>query len=130
MDQKKSSLVLHIKQTKQTKGLKMREIQKISGDLNKYLIETNKKKVDNFLGTQHLFKFDNGFGASVIDFGYGRSSKIFKYELAIVRFLEKNRFEIVTNTKITDDVLGHISAKKVESTLGRIKRLKLNKQRD
>jgi hypothetical protein len=104
-------------------GLKMIEIERFKGNLNKYLIETNKNKVGNFLGTQHIFSFNNGFGASVINYGYGRGDEIFKYELAVVRFLEKNRFEIVTNTKITDDVLGHISAKKVASTLRRIKRL-------
>ena len=101
----------------------MREIERFKGNLNKYLIETNKKKVGNFLGTQHLFGFKNGFGASVIDYGYGRGSETYKYELAVVRFVEKNRFEIVTNTKITDDVLGHISAKKGASTLRIIKKL-------
>lgn len=66
---------------------------------------------------QWKFAFGNGFGASVINDGYGRESRM--YELAVLDASEKITYE----TPITDDVLGWLSESDVAEALDRIKAL-------
>jgi len=88
-------------------------------------------------GTQMIYKFANGYGASVVRFampigrGYGSYTDNEKeWELAVLKF-DKNddskngkpKFELVYDTKITDDVMGHLLEKDVEEILLRIKKL-------
>jgi len=72
-------------------------------------------------GYQHIYRFDNDFGASVINhsFSYGT-------ELAVVKFNSKDNFdfEIKYNTPITDDVIGYLSEVELEDILKEIKGLK------
>lgn len=103
---------------------KMKEINRFTGKLNNHLVNT----IPVWNGVQHLFRFDNGFGASVIkhDFSYGGKSG--KWELAVIKFKDsvhsKNAsWSINTTTKITDDVLGFLNDRQVASTLRRIKRI-------
>jgi hypothetical protein len=110
----------------------MKEIQKLRGNLNKYLISSRNREDgfidDNIKGIQHDFKFENDFGASVINFGCGRNEPLHKWELAVLKFIRIDgkivSSEIVTDTNITNDVMGWLSSTKVASTLRRIKRLK------
>ena len=66
-----------------------------------------------------LFKFPNGFGASVIRnaWSYGGSNGLF--ELAVLRW-EGENFSIDYTTPITDDVLGYLTTDQVIDVLNTI----------
>lgn len=68
-------------------------------------------------GHQWKFKFANGYGASVIDDGYGANQGL--YELAV---LGPNG-GIDYDTPITDDVLGFLSPDEVGEALAKIEAL-------
>ena len=69
-------------------------------------------------GIQKKYKFDNGYGASVIrhkgSYGYAQG----KWELAV---LEGD--ELCYTSPITEDVIGHLTEDEVESILKQIKEL-------
>jgi len=71
------------------------------------------------LNEQWVFKFENGYGASVVrgPYTYGGSEGL--YELAV---LSKDGF-IDYTTPITDDVEGHLNEADVERLLDSIKKL-------
>lgn len=70
-------------------------------------------------GHQWKFKFENGYGASVIDDGYGRNEGL--YELAVLG----PDGAIAYDTPITDDVLGYLTDEQVGEALARIEALLL-----
>jgi hypothetical protein len=82
-------------------------------------------------GTQKIYRFDNGFGASVVQFtvggiggSYGADSGL--WELAVIRFTGENTdadFTLTYDTPITDDVLGRLTDEDVQVTLGLIRAL-------
>lgn len=74
-------------------------------------------------GQQRLFKFDNGYGASVVigPYSYGGSDGL--YELAILKFTGKNEFHLCYTTEITDDVIGWLSEEGVQNLLTQIEAL-------
>jgi len=85
-------------------------------------------------GTQRIYRFENGYGASVVRFSehhctgipagsYGGDKGL--WELAVVRFTgdEIDRFRLVYNTPITDDVLGYLSEEEVDANLAKIEAL-------
>jgi len=69
-------------------------------------------------GVQNVFKFDNGYSASVVrhSFSYGGSNGL--WELAVLR-----DGWIVYDTPITDDVLGHLTESDVQAILAKIEAL-------
>ena len=74
-------------------------------------------------GVQHVYKFPNKFGASVIktDYSYGGTKGL--WELAVLDISIDNSGEITYHTPITQDVIGHLAWKNVESILQEIKEL-------
>jgi len=98
-------------------------------------------------GIQRIYRFPNGYGASVVrvkfDFNdpIGRFLGAFcalmggyfgsytdnenEWELAVIKFKsEKNDdFELCYDTSITDDVIGHLTEEEVEKILHKIKNL-------
>ena len=77
------------------------------------------EKSDLYDGYQLTYKFDNGYGASVVkhDFSYG--GKNGKYELAV---LDKDG-SLCYDTPITEDVIGHLTMGEVENLLADISNL-------
>lgn len=73
-------------------------------------------------GIQYLFKFENGYGASVIKHlgSYGHDSDL--WELAVLSF-DGDDWDITYSTSITDDVEGCLTDEQVRDLLGRIKEL-------
>lgn len=74
-------------------------------------------------GIQEVYRFDNGYGASVIRGGryaYGG------LELAVVRFTGEGDydFKICYDTPVTDDVVGHLNEETLQQTLEQIEALK------
>ena len=82
--------------------------------MKKYLVETNNHNG----GIQKVYKFPNGYGASVIRHkgSYGYSKGL--WELAV---LEGG--ELCYDTEITDDVIGHLNDPEVDRLLRRIQQL-------
>ena len=74
-------------------------------------------------GIQKIYKFDNGYGASVIrhEFSYGHEDGL--WELAVLHFSDDDDWNIDYSTPITDDVLGYLSDEDVERTLKEIRLL-------
>lgn len=74
-------------------------------------------------GTQDLYRFDNGYGASVIrhSFSYGGDRGLF--ELAVIKFYKNGEWHLTYETPITDDVIGYLSDQDVQELLDRIQQL-------
>jgi hypothetical protein len=74
---------------------------------------------------QRIFRFDNGYGASVIQGRYTYGGKAGLFELAVVRLTgdSADDFELTYDTPITDDVIGHLSEDEVQETLAKIRDL-------
>ena len=78
-------------------------------------------KEQNDLGyPQTIYKFSNGYGASVIKFNY----VYFGIEIAVLRFDENGNWNIDYSTPITNDVIGGLSEKTRDEVLQQIFDLK------
>jgi hypothetical protein len=75
-------------------------------------------------GVQNIYRFDNGYGASVIrnNFSYGGSEGL--WELAVLDFTKDGA--ITYETPITDDVIGYLTDEDVQATLADIRALTRN----
>ena len=87
-------------------------------------------------GTQKIWRFKNGYGASIVRFSIpdfiGRKEKIGSYgineelwELAVIKFNSKDILdcELCYDTKITNDVIGYLTEKEVVKILNKIQKL-------
>lgn len=73
-------------------------------------------------GIQAVFRFPNGFGASVVQspMSYGGPDGL--WELAVLKW-DGAESALTYSTDITDDVIGHLSPPEVEDLLSRIRSL-------
>lgn len=69
-------------------------------------------------GKQYVYKFPNGYGASVIKHSYSYGGKKGLWELAVLR-----GEELCYDTFITNDVLGHLTTGEVNQYLNQIQGL-------
>jgi hypothetical protein len=80
------------------------------------------RKVTSYGGDQRLYRFENGYGASLVK-GLGS----YGLEMAVIKFIHEDdnkEWDIVYDTPITDDVIPHIEDDdEVEYYLSRIKQL-------
>lgn len=76
----------------------------------------------------HRFKFENGYGASVVKHwgSYGFEDDLF--ELAVLKFDEKGEGHLCYSTPITNDVLGYLNNDEVLDLLEAIKNLESDKK--
>lgn len=84
--------------------------------------ELPKKELNG--GVQYLAKFNNGYGASIIqhDFSYGKDRGL--WELAVIFYHEDGvNFSLSYDTHITDDVLGYLTEEEVNKYLQEIEKL-------
>lgn len=81
---------------------------------------TQKISIPKNGGIQTIYRFDNGYGASVVchSFSYGT-------EMAVVKFTgsDLEDFELCYDSGITHDVLGHLSPADVDFYLSKIEKL-------
>lgn len=86
------------------------------------------------IGNHYMFKFDNGFGASVIktkDCSYGNENDL--WELAVIIWCNPDDYKLITMKDITgndddnDDVYGYLTDEEVRDLLSKIKELKISK---
>ena len=70
-------------------------------------------------GEQKVYRFPNGYGASVVRHAFSYGGETGHWELAVIRFKgeSNDNFTLVYNTPITDDVIGYLSDKHVAETL-------------
>ena len=74
--------------------------------------------------TDHwLFRFPNGYGASVIQGGVAFGSDTAPFELAVVQFNYDDDYQMCYNTPIAHDVLGYLTEIKVLDLLDQIQQL-------
>jgi hypothetical protein len=71
-------------------------------------------------GWQKIFRFDNGYGASLVRHAYSYGD-----EMAVLKFNSESNtdFELCYDTPITDDVLGHLSPSEIDEYLEDISKL-------
>lgn len=83
--------------------------------MNKYLIKQHKKND----GVQKIYKFPNGYGASVICNPYSYGGDMGLWEIAV---LDKKGY-LTYETPITNDVIGYLNDDEVIEVLNKIKEL-------
>ena len=83
--------------------------------MREFLVESN----DNVNGgIQKIYKFPNGYGASVIKGPYTYGGKKGLWELAVLK-----GEELCYDTDITSDVIGHLNDPEMDAVLRQIERL-------
>ena len=87
--------------------------------MGKIMLEGYKRKYNIHNGVGYVYKFENGYGASVVshDVSYGGDRGL--YEIAVL----DSSGDLCYSTPITDDVIGFATEDKVLDTLHRIKML-------
>lgn len=88
----------------------------------------NLEKVEPLLnGVQYVFKFDNGYRASVIKtaMSYGHEDDL--WELAVLSEDSSGNLYVDYDTDIGDDVFGWRTDEEVRDLLSKIKELKISK---
>jgi hypothetical protein len=85
-------------------------------DWTQFIVASN---VDT-IKQQLVFKFPNGYGASIIrgPLTYGGNRGLF--ELGVIRFTSKTQWDLVYSTPVTNDVLGGLTGNEVLATLAEI----------
>lgn len=73
-------------------------------------------------GSQVIYKFDNGFGASVVQHNFSYGSEDGLSELAVLKF-NGDEWGLTYDTEITDDVIGYLTEDDVQELLTRIEKL-------
>lgn len=83
--------------------------------MREFLVESN----DNVNGgVQRVYKFPNGYGASVIKGPYTYGGKKGLWEVAVLK-----GEELCYDTDITSDVIGHLNDPEMDAILRQIERL-------
>ena len=90
----------------------------------------------NLGGVCRLYRFTNGYGASVVrflmplssDYGsYTSSEQEWEVAVIIPRDGKMNKFDLTYNTPITNDVIGHVHDSELDDLLDRIAALPATK---
>ncbi len=76
----------------------------------------------DFDGIQAVHFFDNSYGVSVIKSEYSYGGRDGLYEVAVLRG-NSDEWDIVYDTEITDDVIGHLSEDQVGEVLMQVETL-------
>lgn len=76
-----------------------------------------------FGNVQHIHKFENGYGASVVRHMFSYGSRDGLWELAVLKWHSDEEWDIDYTTPITADVLGWLTDEQVEETLKKIENL-------
>ena len=74
-------------------------------------------------GIQKQYKFENGYGASVVQHSGSYGNEQGLWELAVLSWVGGNQYVLDYSTEITDDVIGYLTEEEVEEILVKIKEL-------
>jgi hypothetical protein len=85
--------------------------------MNKHHTPVLERKLNG--GVQKVFRFSNGYGASVVKHSFSYGSSLGIWELAVLKFHGSgvDEWKIDYSTPVTDDVLGSLDETAVESYL-------------
>lgn len=76
-------------------------------------------------GIQKIYRFKNGYGASVIQTSFSYTDNSHEYEMAVIIFGDTDSdYSLCYDTAITDDVIGHLTKDEIEKVLKKIRLLK------
>jgi hypothetical protein len=78
---------------------------------------------DNTFRKHWVYKFDNGYGASIIKGMYVYGNKFFPYELRVIKFGKNGYFEPVKVETFANDGKGYLNIEEVKEYLEQIKKL-------
>lgn len=78
---------------------------------------------NDFPEAHYIFKFDNGYGASVVKSTYSYGGNRDLWELAVIEFVDGDKWEITYDTSITNDVIGYLTDEGVCYILRKIYKL-------
>jgi len=78
-------------------------------------------------GVQKVYKFKNGYGASVVNSPFTLSGANGLWKLAVLKFTSENQYELTYKTPITSDVEPFLTWEKVEELLKKIEALEPDK---
>lgn len=70
-------------------------------------------------GTQKVYRFENGLGASVVQSRLSYGGDEGKWELAVIKF-DGDDWSLNYETEVTDDVIGRLDWSEVETYLDQI----------
>lgn len=98
------------------KRCKMKSFRQVFED---YEVDALKIGFQRRVGWKYVF--ENGYGASVIDTGYGDEDH--PYEIAVLKRMSNNNYSLCYSTPITDDVIGYLTNENVIDILNQIKSL-------
>jgi len=77
-------------------------------------------------GTQRMYRFDNGYGASVVQFQFGNSGSYGAnqglWELAVIHY-DGDDFKLVYDTPVAEDVVGWLDEDAIQAHLRQIRDL-------
>lgn len=74
-------------------------------------------------GIQHLYKFPNNYGASVVQHKHSYGGTEGLWELAVIEYADDMVWHITYKTPITNDVIGRLTDDEVDALLAQIKAL-------
>ena len=83
------------------------------------MLEGYKRKYNIHNGVGYVYKFENGYGASVVKHDVSYGGRMGLYEIAVL----DSKGDLCYDTPITDDVVGFAGETTVYETLDRIKTL-------
>ena len=69
---------------------------------------------------QYIYRFPNGYGASVVKFSTSEGHALDLWELAVTTWTDDGSDHLNYSTPITDDVLGNLNSSMVCDILGKI----------
>lgn len=76
---------------------------------------------------QILHRFDNGYGASVVQGPYTYGGPEGLWEIAVIKW-DGDEFYLTYSTTITNDVLGHVDESGIPEILSQIESLSVNEK--
>ena len=87
-------------------------------------VTTRQHPVDKH-GTQTVYRFPNGYGASVVQASWSYGSDDGLFELGVIKFSGEGdyAFSLTYDTNITNDVIGNLTEQDVQDLLNKIKYL-------
>lgn len=76
-------------------------------------------------GIHKIYRFENGYGASVVRFNYSYGGNSGLWELAVIKFEDEsnNSWSLDYETPVTGDVIGYLTEEQVEQYLEQIEAL-------
>lgn len=75
------------------------------------------------MGVQKVYRFANGFGASVVQGPFSYGGKDGLWELGVIRFEDEANWDLTYDTPITSDVIGYQTGEEIGELLARIESL-------